>query len=195
MKSTASEFKIEENEILRKAYQLLAYFLANEGIAKIADPNETNDPLKALDARFLFQETSTLLLEVAILFRTLDDQLNRSTDSEQLEYYSRKVKNTNERYGFDMFDKLSIRECCNKIIHATTFAPVIVEGLGIHTKDFAAFYGDDDKTIVWHHLSGNVRISGVHKKNEWVYLINIVEFVEALAYLLGNIKSSPRMAQ
>jgi hypothetical protein len=187
MKSTVSAYQIEENEILRKAYQLLAYFLANERIAKIVDPDETDDPLKALDARFLFQETSTLLLEVAILFRTLDDQLNRSTDSAQLEYYLNKVKNTNERYGFDMFDKLSIRECCNKIIHATTFEPMVVEGLGIHTKDFAAFYRDDDKKIVWHHLSGDVRISGIHKKDDWAYLINVPEFVEALAYLLGNI--------
>ena len=85
-----------------------------------------------------------------------------------------------------MFDKLSIRKCCNKIIHATIFEPRVVEGFGAHTKDLAAFYGDDDKKIVWHHLSGDIRIAGTYNDNDWAYLISIPEFVEALAYLLGN---------
>lgn len=186
MKSSAATYQIEESEILRKAYQLLAYFLANKQIAKIAHPEKTNDPLKALEARFLFQEISTLLLEVAILFRTLDDQLKKSKNSALQEKYSKKIANTNARYEFDMFEKLSIRDCCNKIIHATIFEPMIVEGSGAHTKDFAAFYGDHEKEIVWHHLSGDVRIVGVFNNNDWAYLINITEFVEALAYLLGN---------
>lgn len=186
MKPSVSAYQIEENEILRKAYQLLVYFLANEQIARIAHPNKPDDPLKALDARFLFQETSILLLEVAILFRSLDDQLKKSKNVIQREKYLSKVTSTNERYGFDMFDKLSIRDCCNKIIHATTFEPWITEGLGAHTKDLAAFYGDDDKEIVWRHLSGDIRISGTQNNNDWAYLISVPEFVEALAYLLGN---------
>ena len=100
MKPSVSAYQIEESEILRKAYQLLAYFLANEQIAKIAHPDKSDDPLKSLDARFLFQETSTLLLEVAILFRSLDDQLKKSTNSDNREKYLRKVANTNERYQF-----------------------------------------------------------------------------------------------
>ena len=186
MKSSVSGYQIEASEILRKAYQLLAYFLANEQIAKIAHPDKSDDPLKLLDARFLFQETSTLLLEVAILFRSLDDQRKSSTDSVNREKYLSKVASTNERYGFDMFDKLSIRECCNKIIHATIFEPRAVEGLGAHTEDLAAFYGDDDKEIMWHHLSGDIRIAGKHNDKDWAYLISVPEFVEALAYLLGN---------
>ena len=97
MKSSVSGYQIEASEILRKAYQLLAYFLANEQIAKIAHPDKSDDPLKSLDARFLFQETSTLLLEVAILFRSLDDQLKSSTDSVNRENYLGKVASTNER--------------------------------------------------------------------------------------------------
>ena len=186
MKPPVSTYQIEENEILRKAYQLLVYFLANEQISRIAHPNKPDDSLKVLDARFLFRETSTLLLEVAILFRSLDDQLKKSKNVAQREKYLSKVESTNERYGFDDFDKLSIRECCNKIIHATTFEPLIIEGLGAHTKDSAAFYGDDDKEIVWHHLSGDIRISGTQNNNDWAYLISIPELVEALSYLLGN---------
>jgi hypothetical protein len=85
-----------------------------------------------------------------------------------------------------MFDKLPIRECCNKIIHATIFEPMVVDGLGAHTKDFTAFYGDGDKEIVWHHLSGDVRIAGTYHDKDWAYLISVPDFVEALAYLLGN---------
>jgi hypothetical protein len=190
MKPSNSTYQIEESEILRKAYQLLAYFLANEQIAKIAHPDKPDDPLKALDARFLFQEISTLLLEVAILFRSLDDQFKKSPNSAQKEAYLKKVTNTNKRYGFDMFGKLSIRECCNKIIHATTFEPSVVEGLGTHTKDFAAYYGEDDKKMIWHHLSGDIRILGEHDNNNWAYLISVPEFVEALSYLLGNSQPS-----
>lgn len=186
MKPPVSAYQIEENEILRKAYQLLAYFLANQQIARIAHPNKPDDPLKALEARFLYQETSTLLLEVAILFRSLDDQLKRSTNSTQREKYLKKTASANERYGFDMFDKLPIRECCNKIIHATTFEPFVVEGGDAHTKDSAAFYEGYDREIVWHHLSGYIRISGRYDNKEWAYLISVPEFVEALSYLLGN---------
>jgi hypothetical protein len=99
MKPSVSAYQIEESEILRKAYQLLAYFLANQQIARIAHPDKPDDPLKALEARFLYQETSTLLLEVAILFRSLDDQLKRSTNSAQRKNYLNKVANTNERRG------------------------------------------------------------------------------------------------
>ena len=186
MKPSVSAYQIEESEILRKAYQLLAYFLANQQIARIAHPDKPDDPLKALEARFLYQETSTLLLEVAILFRSLDDQLKRSTNSAQRKNYLNKVANTNERYSFDMFDKLPIRECCNKIIHATTFEPSVVEGGDAHTKDCGAFYEGHDREIVWHHLSGDIRISGKHDKKDWAYLISVPEFVEALSYLLRN---------
>jgi hypothetical protein len=186
MKPSVSVYQIEKSEILRKAYQLLAYFLANEQIARIAHPDKSDDPLKALDARFIFQETSTLLLEVAILFRSLDDQLKISANPDKRDNYLKKVASTNDIYYFDIIDKLSIRECCNKIIHATIFEPLVIEGLRAHTKDYAAFYGDDDKEIVWHHFSGNVRIAGTYNNNDWAYIISVPEFVEALAYLLGN---------
>jgi len=186
MKPTFSAYQIEKSEILRKAYQLLAYFLANKQIANIAHPDNSDDPLKSLDARYIFQETSKLLLEVAILFRALDDQLQKPKNLVNREKYLERVKSTNQRYSLDMFENLSIRECCNKIIHATVFEPKIVEGLGAHSKDLAAFYGDDEKEIVWHHLSGDIRIAGKHSGKDWAYLISVPEFVEALAYLLDN---------
>jgi hypothetical protein len=125
-----------------------------------------------------------LILEVAILFRSLDDQFKKLKNNLLQEEYFKKLESTNERHNFDIIDKISLRECCNKIIHATTFEPCIVEGLRPHTKDLPAFYGGDEKEIIWHHLDGNIRISGTKNDNAWVYIISVPEFVEALAYLL-----------
>ena len=179
-------YQIEKNEILRKAYQLLAYFLANRHIARLAHPDDQNEPLKVLENRFLKNEVSILLLEVAILFRSLDDQLKNSPDANELQIYLEKADIANKRYGFDMFDKLSIRKCCNKIIHATIFEMLETDGGGSHAKDYGAYYDYDKREIVWRHLSGDIRISGEYKNLRWVYLINVIEFVEAISYLLND---------
>ena len=179
-------YQIEKHEILFKAYQLISCFFANEQISRIAEPDNPKEPLKALEARFLYQQTSMLLLEIAILYRSLDDQIKRSADSPDRKEYLKKVKSVDQKYGLAIFDNLSIRECCNKIIHADTFEPRIVEGIGAHKADTAAYYGGFDKEITWHHLDGTVRISGKHDKKDWAFLIRIAEFVEAIAYVLGD---------
>lgn len=86
-----------------------------------------------------------------------------------------------------LFDEhVDIRECCNKIIHAITFEPHLVEGGTAHSKDYAAYFGDSDRELQWRHLSGNVRIVGQHMNKEWAHLIQIPVFVEAIAFLLDD---------
>lgn len=187
MKSSVSAYLIEKNEILLKAYQLLCLFFANQQISRIAHPENPLEPLKRLETRFLFTQVSTLLLEAAILFKTLDDQIQKSPESPSRTRYMQQLSRTNENYGPMLFDEhIDIRECCNKVIHATTFEPQLVEGETAHHKDYASQFGNFEREIQWHHLSGNVRITGQHKKEEWAYLIQIPEFVEALSFLLDD---------
>jgi len=186
IKPPISAYHIEKHDILFKAYQLLSYFFANKQISHIVEPDNPKEPLKALEARFLYQQTSMLLLEVAILFRSLDDQIKRSEESSVRSEHQGKVESVDQKYSLAMFDTLSLRDCCNKIIHAVTFEPKRVEGTGAHKTDGAAYYGGFDKEITWHHLDGTVLISGTHGEKDWAYIISIADFVEAIAYVLGD---------
>lgn len=188
MKTSITAYLIEKNEILLKAYQLLCLFFANKQISSIAHPEVPLEPLKRLETRFLFTQVSTLLLEVAILFRTLDDQMKKSPESPQRAQYLLQLERTNNNYAPMLFDEnINIRECCNKIIHATTFEPNLVEGGTAHSKDYMAYLGDSEREFQWHHLSGDVRITGKKQdKEEWAHLIQIPVFVEAIAFLLND---------
>jgi len=187
MKPPVSAYLIKKDEILFKSYRLLCLFFANKQISNIAHPEDSKEPLKKLESRFLFSQASTLLLEVAILFRALDEQIRKFPDSATRGQYVQRLEQTNQKYGPMMFEEhIDIRECCNKIIHAKTFEPHLVEGDAPHSKDYPAFYGDSEQELQWHHLSGNVRITGEHKGQEWAFLIQIPEFVEAIAFLLDD---------
>lgn len=187
MKPRVSAYLIEPREILVKLYQLVCLFLANKQISRIAHPQDPKEPLKKLETRFLFQQASTLLLEVAILFRALDDQKRRSPDSEECNNYLKRLEDTNRKYGPMMFDEeLGIRECCNKIIHAVSFEPHMTESDEAHSKDHGAYYGGYERELQWHHLSGNIRISGSYRQKEWAFLLQIPEFVEGMSYLLDD---------
>lgn len=183
-----SAYQIEKQDILRRAYQLICCIFANQQISEIANPNELSDPLKQLESRFLYSQVSTLFLEVAILYRSLDDQYESAPDSNEKRRYIERRELTNKKYCCMMFeDRISLRECCNKIIHAKVFEPHEQYGETPHRRDVAAYYGGEQKEILWHHLNGNIRIAGTHQGREWFFLIQVPEFVEALAFLLNEI--------
>jgi len=184
MNATITEYQIEKHEILFKAYQLLAFFYANEQISRIASPDDPKEPLKALETRFLYPKTSLLLLEIAILCRTLDDQIRKSADSPERSNYIEKFDSF--VLGQALFDKFSLRDCLNMIIHADKIEPWTTEGVEAHKSDGVAYYGGHEKQIQWRHLDGNVFVWGQKHGKRWHHIIDLPEFVEAIASVLAD---------
>jgi len=88
-----------------------------------------------------------------------------------------------DEYEFGMFDdlNLTLRETCNKIIHAEVFEPHFKDGHEGHERDYAYWRsGDDLKSIKWKHANGYVRLSGKRGKDKWYVLLEVQVFVTAI---------------
>lgn len=181
MTATITEYQIEKDEILFKAYQLLAFFYANQQISRAVVPGDHCQPLKALETRFLYPKSSLLLLEVAILCRTLDDQIRRSSDSPERTAYVEKFEGF--VLGRGLFDNYSLRKCLNWIIHADSILPNKTSGAEPHLSDAPAYFGDGDMRVMWEHLDGHVLLSGRRGKAKWSHFIHVPEFIETVAAL------------
>jgi hypothetical protein len=98
-----------------------------------------------------------------------------------------------------MFDKLTLREACNKIVHATTFEPHRQDASGSHRiDDYNALAWSEamdhsegeaipsPDQIKWQHLSGIIRLGGEKAGEKWWHLLQVPMFVEAVYKLLAN---------
>jgi hypothetical protein len=83
-----------------------------------------NFPLVELHQELAFKKASELLLQLALLVRTYDDQMKSSDDSEKYLEFS-KVNDSGDYIGIlQGADKFYLREACNKIIHAQEVRPI-----------------------------------------------------------------------
>lgn len=90
-----------------------------------------------------------------------------------------------------MFDEMSLRDVCNKVIHATTVEPHATEGTESHEIDrnsWACSEAEDQgpEPIEWQHLSGNIRLAGVQAGESWAHLLEVPKFVEAVFELIES---------
>jgi hypothetical protein len=183
---TSGTYVIERAEVLRKAYRLLCIFFASKEIARRSDPDDGQASLRALERLFLEADASSLLVEIAVALRVLDDQMRRRSESctERLEHERRmeSVKN----YAYGMFDDLDLdlRKTCNKIIHSDVMEPHTREGWEPHEFDTTHLHGEGERTIEWKHLNGYVRLAGEQSRREWYVLLDIEVFVSAVYEVL-----------
>lgn len=195
-----SKYILDRESIKLNAYRLICYFYANKKIARCSDPESGGDGIAKLEERYFFSEISKLLIGIAISLRVLDDQMKSLPQhSEIRKSYDLAMDNTNRHHKCMMFDEMSLREVCNKIIHADLVEPHIPETEdGGHEIDHFNWLGwaeavehSGDKTIPkpdpikWKHLNNNVRLGGKHKGKQWWHLLEIPIFVEAIGELLA----------
>jgi hypothetical protein len=138
---------------------------------------------------FFVQESSRLLIEIAVLVRIIDNQMKGmdEEDSERIRYY--RAKERVDQYVYGLFDdlNLNLRETCNKVIHSEVMQPHTTEGQEPLEYDVAYSEGDGDRTIDWQHLNGYVRLCGKKGGKEWYVLLDIEVFVSAIYELFyGN---------
>lgn len=108
-----------------------------------------------------------ILLKLAASYRSLDDQLSEVDEFQS--FANKLLKDTGgflTSYG-EIDVKDSLRECCNKIIHADDIRPV-------YGND-----GDDRETGVW-YMTSDIELTGKLRKKEWVVALNGLQFFEAM---------------
>jgi hypothetical protein len=195
-----SKYILDVESIKLNSYRLISLFYANKEIARSTDP-EARDGIATLEDKFFFTEMSKLLIEIAISIRILDDQMKSlPSNSEAKIAYNKAMEATNSRHNCMMFDELSLRETCNKIIHAEIVEPHIEETEnGNHEFDWYNQIGwsaamehsegdafEEPGPIKWKHLTKNIRLGGKNRKKQWWCLLEVPIFVEAISELFST---------
>ena len=196
-----SAYVLDREAIRLDAYRLLCLFYANKEIARQSDPvNHHPDQALLLERRYFPRELTRLLLSVAIAIRTLDDQMEHlSIENADRKKYVLARDHANAQHLCMMFDEMSLREVCNKIIHATVVEPHTQEGVESHQYDeymweawqqnydeAGSTESDRPEPIPWEHLSGKVRLGGKQFGKQWWHLLEIPTFVSAVFDLLRD---------
>ena len=137
--------------------------------------DNTPTPIETLHYKYAEEQLLKYLLQLAILMRTLDDYWIGLANRE----YIQKIKNLNEHGGFGLLDgvDISLRETCNKIIHAQDNRPV--------------YDSDDDRenpNIRW-GMDGQIELEGSFGKADWQAIINIFKFLDGVIELTGFIET------
>jgi hypothetical protein len=92
-----------------------------------------------------------------------------------------------QQYNIGFFvnseEKVSIREACNKIVHALEIRPLLEKGEGEHVLD-----EESDVKREWKFWDGSLDLTGSRGKEEWVFTLHISEFCQALDQFVGHIE-------
>lgn len=194
-----SKYVLDREAIKLNAYRLLSHFYANKEIARQADPDTRDDSIAILEDNYFQREMSRLLLEIAISLRVLDDQMKKQDKLSEIRIaYDAASERANHLHNCMMFDKMSLREACNKIIHADVVEPHIRESEdGSHKYDDYNWLGWSEaieqsgdsnipkpEPIKWKHLTNNIRLGGKKGKKQWWHLLEVPIFVRSISELL-----------
>jgi hypothetical protein len=193
-----STYTLDRETIKLNAYRLLTLFYANKEIARLSDPARRDDPASQLERAFFAREMTQLLLNIAIGVRVLDDQMKGLSNADPVrQAYFRRRDEVDRNHHCMMFGNMSLREACNKVIHATTVEPHSTKGSEPHKIDeynwlgrseseeqSSGDVGPEPEPIEWEHLSGNIRLGGRQAKEQWWHLLEVPTFVEAVFEVL-----------
>jgi len=139
-----------------------------------------NFPLVELHQELAFKKASELLLQLALLVRTYDDQMKSSDDSEKYLEFS-KVNDSGDYIGIlQGADKFYLREACNKIIHAQEVRPIYERATQYVIESDNENLGQD----VW-YMTGEIELSGKFRGKKWEAVLHLQPYLETV---LGLIK-------
>jgi hypothetical protein len=189
---------VDPDEIRSLCLRAFQIVMSSQGVASLydhSDDSDDEDPKAAApedDAEeieipllfALYRENSErmlseTLLKMAIFVRTLEDQVLGTEASERFKDF---LAALNGEDGFGtVFDGpeglvLTLRECCNKIIHAEDFRPV-------YDKD-----GASDVPGGW-AMDGQLELEGRHGKKEWKVAIYLIDFLEAVLAFCNEVQA------
>lgn len=176
--------KVSVDEILGLAFASFQNLMASAGVAiHYADVSWDADPteIPAMLARHRDRserELSNLLLRLSILVRTLDDQMRASVFADRYKAHWDDANQNVEQWMVVFAGKkipMSVRECCNKIVHALDFRPV---------------YNNEDapREDGGFYMTGELELEGERAGQNWKISIFLPEFLESITKLCSNIE-------
>lgn len=178
---------VDPDEIRSLCLRAFQIVMSSQGVASLYDHSDDSDledanlePEEADEIEIpllfgLYRENSErllseTLLKMAIFVRTLEDQVLGTDASDRFKAI---LETLNGEDGFGtVFEGpeglvMTLRECCNKIIHAEDFRPV-------YDKD-----GSSDVPGGW-AMDGQLELEGKHGKKDWKVAIYLIDFLEAV---------------
>ncbi|MBR2120343.1 MAG: hypothetical protein V4458_15950 [Pseudomonadota bacterium] len=126
--------------------------------------------LYQLSQRFSEARLLDHLLKIAILVRTFDDLLRSSENKKEAYEKHRNAVGDNHYIGSLDESDLTIREACNKIIHAS---------------ELRAVYDRIDDRDDWWQLTSEVELKGLIGNSEWNAVLHVFEFLEGVLELVS----------
>lgn len=169
-------------------FDVVSLFEASKSLADEMTASEEEDevpadfekfPLAKLHMEMSLEKSSEQLLQLALLVRTYDDQV--TSIEEKGDYQSHKAKcDTDSSIGILDDRDLTIREACNKLLHAKEFRPLFdkTDKYVVDSID-DSFDGD-----IW-YLTGEIEMSGSYQKKEWEAVLSVQPFLEAILDLVA----------
>lgn len=151
-------YNFEVEKVRLELYRLLNQFLAEEKLSKYT----TNDSwlFHAVDivGHFFDIETQRILIQAAVVARIKDD--NEDDSRLKLSEFETTCGTLFENLAEPVEVQLSLREACNKIIHALSFN-----------------YDVDNQTST-NIVNPVIYLYGMRGRKEWKASLNIIDFVK-----------------
>jgi len=176
--------------ITENAFQLVAWSAgAREAQSQFADSDDHDawGPTKPHYVYNLQATISELLVVTATKIRILQDSLSELLfDPGEMAKVDAEVSRRHPSAHLrNSKTNLSIRETCNKIIHATSVAFVMQSADG-QEEEFS--YWSEDLAGFW--FGGEVRLKGEKRGEEWVVLLNPAKFGVCIIAYIDELESN-----
>jgi len=174
---------LETIEVL--CFELLNIFEASCPIAENFEAQEIeleeeqnleNFPLLKLHQKYAFIQASQILLQIALMVRTFDDQIKDSENEEDYKNYVEEIDDGHYVGGMDGQETFNYRDASNKIIHAAEVRPLYERIDRTITEEAGNKNLDQD---IW-YLTGEIELCGKLHGNTWNATIHIQAFVETV---------------
>jgi hypothetical protein len=179
---------IDKEKIKDLCFQLSNMFSASkviseEFIAEIEDESDKkalaidNFPIAKLHSQLIFPKTSEILLNLAILIRTYDDQMKDSLYATRYKVHLNSV-DKGDYIGVSSDAKLfKVRQACNKIIHASKIRPIY--------EQVDLSFDDPAFTKQALFLTGEIDLEGLLCKKSWSAQLHVQQFLETVLCVIS----------
>lgn len=155
-RSTQNGYRPSIERLKIDLHQIISIFLASRPLAKLVAREPEYVTRDLVMHELVETEICRLLLSTAITLRVLDDREHRDLDCFSL-HCGTLIMNTKQP---NVAKRLTIREACNKIIHATD----------VHYERLS-------ELSAYQYLDLSFRLEGAHRDGTtWIAIINAYEF-------------------
>lgn len=121
------------------------------------------------------ERLSGLFLQLAVSYRTLDDQLDEDASFRAFKREQLKMHTTFLTiYDGDGIPD-TLRECCNKIIHTDDFRPVYDNGS--QPRDEGVY-----------SMTGEIELAGTKGRSKWAVSVDAFKFLEAMLEVVVHLE-------